>query len=112
MSAGAFWAARAHMLGGQPSQVTEWLRKAARHPLTFYGLLARETLGIDDSLLLRDPYLHQADGRALTEQPAGARAVALLQINERRRAEPELAAVNTDESSALARAVVALANFG
>ena len=110
-AAGAFWAARAHLMAGQPQQVTAWLQKAAHHPLTFYGLLAREALGLDEGVPLRDPDLHYADGRALTGQPAGARAVALLQIGEARRAEPELAAVTVD-SPALARAVVALANYG
>lgn len=111
-SAGAYWAARAHMLGGKPQQVTTWLETAAQHPLTFYGLIARETLGIDPCLELRDPYLHQADVRPLIAQPAGARAVALLQIGEPRRAEPELAAVTIGDSAGLARAVVALANYG
>lgn len=110
VSAGAFWAARAHMLGGQPRQVTAWLHKAAQHPLTFYGLIARETLGVDGSLELRDPHLHQADAGALIAQPAGSRAVALLQISEPQRAESELAAVQIGVSAPLARAVVALAN--
>jgi soluble lytic murein transglycosylase len=111
-SAAAFWAARSHLLGGQPQQVNEWLHRAAQNPLTFYGLLARATLGIEGDLDLREPYLHQADARALTAQPAGARAIALLQINEPRRAEPELASVAIGDSSSLARAVVALANYG
>lgn len=111
-SAGAYWAARAHMLGGKPQQVTAWLETAAQHPLTFYGLIARETLGIDPCLELRDPYLHRADVRPLIQQTAGARAVALLQIGEPRRAEPELAAVTIGDSAGLARAVVALANYG
>jgi soluble lytic murein transglycosylase-like protein len=100
------------MLGGKPQQVTGWLEKAAEHPLTFYGLIAREMLGIDPCLELRDPYLHHADARPLIEQPAGARAVALLQVDQPRLAEPELAAVNIGDSTALARAVVALANYG
>ena len=112
VAAGAFWAARAHMLAAQPQQVTEWLREAASHPLTFYGLLARETLGIDDSLDLRDPYLHAADGQVLIAHPASRRAIALLQIDQPRRAEAELVAVYVASSAPLARAVVALANYG
>jgi soluble lytic murein transglycosylase-like protein len=112
ISAAAFWTARSHLLGGRPQQVTEWLHRAAQNPLTFYGLLARETLGIEGDLDLREPYLHQADARALIAQPAGARAIALLQINDPRRAEPELASVTIGDSSSLARAVVALANYG
>lgn len=110
VSAGAFWAARAHMLAGQPQQVSEWLGKAAQHPLTFYGLLARETLGIEGAIDLRDPFLHQDDALALMKQPAGRRAIALLQIEEAKRAEYELATVQIGDSAQLARAVVALAN--
>ena len=110
VSAGAFWAARAHMLGGQPQQVSQWLSKAAQHPLTFYGLLARETLGIEGALDLRDPFLHKDDALALIEQPSGRRAIALLQIEQAKRAEYELATVQIGDSAQLARAVVALAN--
>lgn len=112
VSAGAFWAARSYMLGGRPQQVSEWLHTAAEHPLTFYGLLAREMLGIAGDLDLRDPYLHQADARALIAQPAGARAVALLQIDRPDLAGRELEEVDIGDSAALARAVVALANYG
>lgn len=45
-SAGAYWAARAYMVCGEPAKVENLMRTAARSEETFYGLLARETLGL------------------------------------------------------------------
>ncbi|MGC4252536.1 MAG: lytic transglycosylase domain-containing protein [Sphingobium sp.] len=45
-AAGAYWAARAYMVCGQPEKVENLLRIAARSDETFYGLLARESLGL------------------------------------------------------------------
>ena len=46
-AAGAFWASRAHLVERRPRQATLWLAQAATHPATFYGLLARQALGVD-----------------------------------------------------------------
>jgi soluble lytic murein transglycosylase-like protein len=45
-AAGAFWAARAEQACRRPGQVDNLLRVAAKSSESFYGLLARETLGI------------------------------------------------------------------
>lgn len=108
LSAGAYWAARAHMLARQPHKVTAWLEEAARHSRTFYGLIARETLGLEPDLDLRTPPLDARDLAALMEIPAGKRAAALLQIGDAERAEQELAALGTG-SAAVNRAALALA---
>jgi soluble lytic murein transglycosylase-like protein len=49
-AAGYYWAARAEQMCRRPSSVTPLLRAAASSPESFYGLLARETLGIDKRL--------------------------------------------------------------
>ncbi|MFN4283081.1 MAG: lytic transglycosylase domain-containing protein [Alphaproteobacteria bacterium] len=108
ISAGAYWAARAHMLGRQPQKVTPWLEEAARHSRTFYGLIARETLGLAPDLDLRTPPLDQRDLAALVALPGGKRAAALLQIGDAERAEQELAALGSG-SPAVSRAALALA---
>lgn len=108
LSAGAYWAARAHMLARQPHKVTAWLEEAARHSRTFYGLIARETLGLAPDLDLRTPPLDARDLAALIEIPAGKRAATLLQIGDAERAEQELAALGT-ASAAVNRAALALA---
>jgi soluble lytic murein transglycosylase-like protein len=55
-AAGAYWAARAYMAAGQPARVEPMLRAAARYEECFYGLLARESLGLAPSAqLVRTP---------------------------------------------------------
>jgi len=108
LSAGAYWAARANMLAGQPQKVTPWLEEASRHSRTFYGLLARETLGLEPDLDLRTPPLDARDLAALIELPGGKRAAALLQLGDAERAERELTAIG-GASPAASRAALALA---
>jgi len=50
VAAGYYWAARAEQACRRPSSVTPLLKQAAISPDSFYGLLARETLGIDTAL--------------------------------------------------------------
>ncbi|MFC3441227.1 lytic transglycosylase domain-containing protein [Sphingobium rhizovicinum] len=45
-SAGAYWASRAYMVCGEAEKVENYLKQAARSDETFYGLLARESLGM------------------------------------------------------------------
>ena len=45
-SAGAYWASRAYMVCGEAEKVANYLKQAARSDETFYGLLARESLGL------------------------------------------------------------------
>jgi len=108
LSAGAYWTARSYMLARQPHKVTAWLEDAARHSRTFYGLIARESLGLEPDLDLRTPPLDARDLAALIEIPAGKRAAALLQIGDADRAEQELAVLGT-ASAAVNRAALALA---
>ena len=50
VAAGYYWAARAEQACRRPNSVTTLLKQAAVSPDSFYGLLARETLGIDTAL--------------------------------------------------------------
>src|SRR3546814_17349497 len=45
-TAGAYWAARAHLKQQRPERSSPLLRRAADYPRTFYGLLARPALGV------------------------------------------------------------------
>ncbi len=89
-SAGAFWAARAHLRLRQPDEMSHWLAIAAQHGRTFYGLLAGAALGMDQSF---DFGRRTIDGELLARleaTDAGRRALALLQVGQRRLAEQEL----------------------
>jgi soluble lytic murein transglycosylase-like protein len=110
ISAAAFWAARVELRNRRPELVSYWLGIAAEHPRTFYGLLARRLLGIDtyfdfDSDAFTDLDLQRVEG---TE--AGKRALALLEVGQRVRAESELRALAIHGSATLVQSVADLAD--
>lgn len=78
-AAGAYWAGRAWMNAGQPAKVEGWMKFAARKADSFYGMLARETLGIAAPRASAPP---DADIRRLEREPAVKAAVALRDIGE------------------------------
>lgn len=80
-SAGAYWAARAYMACGEPAKVENLLRTAARNEETFYGLLARETLGMPLGAAGSGRF-GDADWRVLKDSPAVRAAIALNEIGE------------------------------
>jgi len=61
--------------------------QAAQEPRTFYGMLARRTLGLPSGFAWENP---AADASALAETAGGWRAMALVQVGQRGRAEEEL----------------------
>ena len=93
-AAGAYWAARAQLRLKNPAQVSLWLRKAAEHRPTFYGMLAAESLGVRWPLGFDASRSRRARLISLTEIPAGRRALALLQIGDRARARRELLGID------------------
>ena len=89
-AAAAFWAARANIITGHPAGAIPWLRRAAQESRTFYGLLARRSLGQSAGQAWHRESLAEADIAAIDTLPGGRRAFALLQIGETERAEAEL----------------------
>lgn len=86
----SFWAARAHLRNHDPAGYAPWMRRAGDARRTFYGLLARRTLGLDTELKTSRDTLGSADIDAIMATPAGKRAFALLQVGQPPRAEAEL----------------------
>ncbi len=76
-SGGYFWAARAAMAGRQPDKVTPLLRAAARDGESFYGMLARETLGMGPDPALRRAPLTAADLAQVGNLPNARNAIIL-----------------------------------
>ena len=107
----AYWAARAHLALHQPEQVDPWFAIAARQPRTFYGLLARATLGLPPDTPLGARPLTPDEVAELEAAPGGRRAIALVQVGETDRAEAELRALSVSGNSGLADAIVALADL-
>jgi soluble lytic murein transglycosylase len=75
---GYYWAARAEQMCRRPGAVAPLLKAAANSPESFYGLLARETLGVDKRL---PPDVHNGIGR-VQNLPNIRRAEELVQIGQ------------------------------
>ena len=86
-AAGAYWAARAHMACGEPQKVANLLKLAARSEETFYGLLARETLGLPAKVPAVDLEFGNSEWRLLKDSPNARAAIALAAIGENGRAD-------------------------
>ncbi len=89
-AAGAYWAARAHLRIHNAAGYAIWLQRAANGRRTFYGLIARRTLGIAPGFSWETETLGEADAEAIAAKPEGRRALAYLQIGEPGLAEAEL----------------------
>ncbi len=82
VAAGAYWAARSEMACRRPQLVEGLMKQAARSPESFYGLVARQTLGMDRKVA--------AAARApvsIAQLPNVRRAIELAAIGERGLAE-------------------------
>ena len=108
-SAAAFWAARANLVGGRPEKVNALLIKAFAAPRTFYGLLAGRILGETVNFRWAAPPLDALQLQALAGKPAVRRAVALIQIGERRLAERDLRVLAARSNARQATAILAFA---
>ncbi len=89
-SAAAFWTARASVRARRPQAYVPWMMQAAQEPRTFYGLVARRALGLPMGFAWDREIAGDGDVAAVAETAAGWRALALLQVGQRERAEAEL----------------------
>lgn len=110
VSAAAFWAARAELRSDHPELFNYWLGVAAQNPRTFYGLLARRTLGVDSYIDFGQSAFSELDAQILTGVDAGRRALALIEIGDNIRAETELRTLAMRASTNLLQSIVALAD--
>lgn len=110
-SGAAYWAARAHMAQDKTGTANKWLKQAAQYPRTFYGIIATKALGRSANDFNWDkPTLTERHLRALSETPAGRRAIALVSAERPDLAEAELKQINPGNDEALQEGVVALAS--
>lgn len=86
-----FWAARTRLQAHDSRGYQAWLHKAANTPLTFYGILAQETLQKNKQNLSAQPSpsdtASNVDISTVEDTPLGKRFFALLQVGENDRAE-------------------------
>ncbi|MFD1105787.1 lytic transglycosylase domain-containing protein [Sphingobium olei] len=111
-AAGAYWASRAYMVCGEAEKVANYLKQAARANETFYGLLARESLGMPLGAAAVGSRFGAVDWEKLKASPGAKAAIALSAIGETGRADELLryqAKIGgTDQYDALLRLASAL----
>lgn len=108
-SAGAYWAARAHLQAGNFKQVSPWMTKAAKYKRTFYGLIANRALGRNVDFNWHTPLFNDRHEQTLKYHKAGWRALALLEAGEIEKAESELIHLHPGRNSDLRESLIALA---
>ena len=106
-SAGLYWASRADVACGHPERVSGHLGGAAQYGETFYGLLARQALGIDEKSPRSGETEIAEDWRKLERYRNVRVAEALVEIGETRLADEVLRQQarfsSPDEHAALTR---------
>jgi len=111
-SAGAYWAARAHLRDGKPAKVNSWLDSAAQNARTFYGILARHQLGLATRFNWKISSKSGADMDRLLESAAAVRAIALVQVGQNTRAGRELRRLYRGGDAGIGAAILAIAEKG
>ena len=109
-AAAAFWAARVELRARRPENYSFWLRTAAENPRTFYGLLARRLLGVDQSVNADPDPVTQFDAQLLVGVDAGKRALALIAINQPNLAAEQIQQLALSSSPALLQSLSSLAD--
>jgi soluble lytic murein transglycosylase len=93
-AAAAFWVARSAVRGRRPNLYVPWMLQAAQEPRTFYGMIARRSLGLPPGLVWERDQANESHAQQLAETAGGWRALALLQVGQKGRAEAELRLLN------------------
>jgi soluble lytic murein transglycosylase-like protein len=111
-SAAAFWTARAAVRVQRPQHYVPWMMQAAQEPRTFYGLVARRSLGLQMGFAWERELAGEGEAAAIAESAAGWRALALMQIGQRDRAEAELRVLwpRVQGNAGVMRAMLAVAS--
>ena len=106
---GAFWAARVHEALGHEGLADVMLRQAARSPRTLYGLLALNALGEHAPFYWAPLSLRSDDVHQLLQTEHVRRAVALVEVDQKRLAEEELRKYFPEADTGLSEALLRLA---
>ncbi|CAA7614759.1 Lytic transglycosylase, catalytic [Magnetospirillum sp. LM-5] len=112
VAAGAFWAARSNLVAKRPEVVNHWLEVAATYPRTFYGLLARQTLGYETLFAWETPPFTEADADVLMRVQGAKRALGLLQLGMNAAAEEELRKAYPRATKPVKQSMMVLAHTG
>jgi len=95
----AFWAARAADFAGDSKSMKKYLKIASAHPMSFYGALATAMMGDTPAYDFFDQECSDEDVVELRKNKYGRKALALLQVGRKNRAEEYLKYLITAKSS-------------
>lgn len=95
----AFWAGRAADINGDSAMAEKYWKIAATHPMSFYGALASTMLGAAPEYEFFDQECSDEDIITLRENKYGKKALALIQVGRKDRAEQYLKYLVTAKSS-------------
>ena len=95
----AFWAGRSADINGDTSDAKKYWEIAAAYPMSFYGALASTMLGDTPEYEFFDQDCSDEDIVVLRENKYGKKALALLQVGRKDRAEQYLKYLVTSKSS-------------
>ena len=108
----AFWAGRSADINGDKTNAKKYWKIAAAYPMSFYGALASTMLGDEPEYEFFDQECSDEDIVTLREDKYGKKALALLQVGRKARAEQYLKYLVTSKSSdKLLHAVNAVASL-
>ena len=88
-SAGLYWGSRAEMACGHPEKVEPKLKAASQFGETYYGLLAKAALGVEEKPVRGEAFITE-DWKTLARRPNIRVAAALTEIGENRLADEVL----------------------
>lgn len=109
-SAASYWGARAATRAKLFPEVSPLLAKAVKNQRTFYGLIATKALGYGYDFNWTMPQYSNTHRDNLMTHPSGARAIALIKIEQLNLAEEELFSLPVKDNPSLAEAAIALAH--
>lgn len=95
----AFWAGRAAYIDGDKSEAKKYWKISAAYPMSFYGALASTMLGEEPEYEFFDQECSDEDIVTLRENKYGKKALALIQVGRKDRAEQYLKYLVTSKSS-------------
>ena len=94
-ASGAFWAARSYSKLNNYEDINFWLNRAAKNPDSFYGILARNILGIDATIDWSSSKKIEVKNSILFSLPSGKRLQALIQVGLPINLEQEIIFINS-----------------
>tara|TARA_Y100000590_G_scaffold432718_1_gene549048 strand:- start:2885 stop:4621 length:1737 start_codon:yes stop_codon:yes gene_type:complete len=95
-ASGSFWAARSYAELNEYDNINFWLKRAAKNPTSFYGILATNILGIENPFDWSKKTLSVEIEKKINSLPAGKRIKALIQVGLIDELEKEIVKINSN----------------